>query len=441
MNEELLQLAYSKFNTDADYETFKADLLANEDLQKMAYEKFQTEADFETFRNDLIGQPIEKKNPDQSEPSGESPSEDIKLDSTDPQVEDGSSESENEPSVGDDMWNSLKAGTKEALATIAAIPNQLTKGIFSLVAPKELEDYINTLEPKDRERFMNRMVGMAGGATAAGSMGALGDAGGDAQDELNKEAEGIREKMTKYDASITEDLGNLEFGQAGRRIAVEGVGAIPSILQAMIPYVGLASMALSSAAGKQERLENEGADFGGATMLNSILTGAAESLLEKYTAKQGKNLIKAIIGKGGKVIAKGVNGFVEGLIEVGKGMLKEGGTEGLQAAAENLIDTLTTGNLKKAFEIFTEITDNFLIGMAVGAPMKGGEVVATNLRAGIEQKKAPEQRDVQPLEDGKIDLRSEEHTSELQSPMYLVCRLLLEKKKKMSSSPMIRPNN
>src|SRR5437764_6964176 len=30
----------------------------------------------------------------------------------------------------------------------------------------------------------------------------------------------------------------------------------------------------------------------------------------------------------------------------------------------------------------------------------------------------------QPLE------RSEEHTSELQSPMYLVCRLLLEKKKK-----------
>src|SRR5436189_5887857 len=28
-----------------------------------------------------------------------------------------------------------------------------------------------------------------------------------------------------------------------------------------------------------------------------------------------------------------------------------------------------------------------------------------------------------------INVRSEEHTSELQSPMYLVCRLLLEKKK------------
>src|SRR5437762_4682766 len=30
---------------------------------------------------------------------------------------------------------------------------------------------------------------------------------------------------------------------------------------------------------------------------------------------------------------------------------------------------------------------------------------------------------------GLIGERSEEHTSELQSPMYLVCRLLLEKKK------------
>src|SRR5437762_14251908 len=33
---------------------------------------------------------------------------------------------------------------------------------------------------------------------------------------------------------------------------------------------------------------------------------------------------------------------------------------------------------------------------------------------------------------GGGQVRSEEHTSELQSPMYLVCRLLLEKKKQCS---------
>src|SRR5437879_9333719 len=37
------------------------------------------------------------------------------------------------------------------------------------------------------------------------------------------------------------------------------------------------------------------------------------------------------------------------------------------------------------------------------------------------------------LESG-LSARSEEHTSELQSPMYLVCRLLLEKKKNKQSS-------
>src|SRR3712207_8649059 len=36
-------------------------------------------------------------------------------------------------------------------------------------------------------------------------------------------------------------------------------------------------------------------------------------------------------------------------------------------------------------------------------------------------------------------LRSEEHTSELQSPPYLVCRLLLEKKKQHSALPSCPP--
>src|SRR2546429_7159646 len=36
---------------------------------------------------------------------------------------------------------------------------------------------------------------------------------------------------------------------------------------------------------------------------------------------------------------------------------------------------------------------------------------------------------------GQINLRSEEHTSELQSRLHLVCRLLLEKKKKKNITP------
>src|SRR3712207_8784473 len=45
-------------------------------------------------------------------------------------------------------------------------------------------------------------------------------------------------------------------------------------------------------------------------------------------------------------------------------------------------------------------------------------------------------RGVRRLDDGlhASDLRSEEHTSELQSRQYLVCRLLLEKKKNTETS-------
>src|SRR5438876_5434872 len=43
---------------------------------------------------------------------------------------------------------------------------------------------------------------------------------------------------------------------------------------------------------------------------------------------------------------------------------------------------------------------------------------------------------------GRFDTRSEEHTSELQSPVHLVCRLLLEKKKKnCPKKKLLHPNS
>src|SRR2546429_2839552 len=45
---------------------------------------------------------------------------------------------------------------------------------------------------------------------------------------------------------------------------------------------------------------------------------------------------------------------------------------------------------------------------------------------------AAEDREVERREIADVDGRSEEHTSELQSRLHLVCRLLLEKKKKKS---------
>src|SRR3712207_7673007 len=54
----------------------------------------------------------------------------------------------------------------------------------------------------------------------------------------------------------------------------------------------------------------------------------------------------------------------------------------------------------------------------------GDDATAKNRLVGVEGRVA-----------GKEDQRSEEHTSELQSRQYLVCRLLLEKKKNYNDLP------
>src|SRR3712207_7263396 len=56
------------------------------------------------------------------------------------------------------------------------------------------------------------------------------------------------------------------------------------------------------------------------------------------------------------------------------------------------------------------------------------------LRAGRHRRELPRERVRADLTCASGRTRSEEHTSELQSRQYLVCRLLLEKKKTLSSS-------
>src|SRR5256885_803262 len=62
----------------------------------------------------------------------------------------------------------------------------------------------------------------------------------------------------------------------------------------------------------------------------------------------------------------------------------------------------------------------------LGAIGKGGNVAAATLIG----KRIAEKAKAAGVEKVAFDRRSEEHTSELQSPCNLVCRLLLEKKKK-----------
>src|SRR3712207_8863893 len=80
-------------------------------------------------------------------------------------------------------------------------------------------------------------------------------------------------------------------------------------------------------------------------------------------------------------------------------------------------DTATT-------EIYTlSLHDALPISPQVRAPPRGRRLSGSGL---LPRRTAPSM--ATPTPDGRGAVRSEEHTSELQSRQYLVCRLLLEKK-------------
>src|SRR3712207_7334864 len=72
---------------------------------------------------------------------------------------------------------------------------------------------------------------------------------------------------------------------------------------------------------------------------------------------------------------------------------------------------------------------------------KGNIPNATNLLGRSVNERAAQRSWFVPTAKHWVDVRSEEHTSELQSRQYLVCRLLLEKKKRAlpTAGPRTRP--
>src|SRR5256885_5617822 len=77
-----------------------------------------------------------------------------------------------------------------------------------------------------------------------------------------------------------------------------------------------------------------------------------------------------------------------------------------------------------------------LVGFMAVPPNQLNRPAAHELLKGAFDRPGPDLWTLEVAEEGD---RSEEHTSELQSPCNLVCRLLLEKKKK-SSSRHTQPN-
>src|SRR2546425_8664624 len=96
-------------------------------------------------------------------------------------------------------------------------------------------------------------------------------------------------------------------------------------------------------------------------------------------------------------------------------------------AEDGIRDKLVTGVQTCALPIFVHARLVPLLAVLAAAPQGGHRVHTPPLEPRERgHREARGEADVEPA----VAVRSEEHTSELQSLAYLVCRLLLEKKKK-----------
>src|SRR2546430_6554054 len=81
----------------------------------------------------------------------------------------------------------------------------------------------------------------------------------------------------------------------------------------------------------------------------------------------------------------------------------------------------------------TATTEIYTLSLHDALPISGAERIASGVDTNDESRRAhPLSNQASRLH---IKIRSEEHTSELQSQSNLVCRLLLEKKKKKKNTP------
>src|SRR3712207_7837213 len=86
------------------------------------------------------------------------------------------------------------------------------------------------------------------------------------------------------------------------------------------------------------------------------------------------------------------------------------------------------------FRSIAEIVEHELRERGRRVEVLDGDIVRTNLSKGLGFGR--EDRNINVLRIGFV--RSEEHTSELQSRQYLVCRLLLENKRAQTCTPVTR---
>jgi len=274
-------------------------------------------------------------------------------------------------------WTGLKETTKEIGALATTLPTYLNqfigavdRAVFMDDAEKEVFD---SLDPKVRAAILNvRTPGILGNLPGSQN---LANQGLLYYEEASKEIEKVRSNMVQFETTIGEEYARGNFVEATARTISDAIISLPTMAQAMIPYVGIASIVLSQGSKANMEAQEEGKLLDLKTMAYSGVIGASEGLLELVSKKIGGGMFRSLTGKSRPVIKQAVKDV---FLKVAKDYNKEGLSEEGTFIINSIAEKIYLGSEKEAIDYFKEGLDTYLIG-----GMSGGGVSSVGSSANV----------------------------------------------------------
>ena len=274
-------------------------------------------------------------------------------------------------------WTGLKEATKEVGVLATTLPTYLNqfigavdRAVFMDDAEKEVFD---SLDPKVRAAILNvRTPGILGNLPGSQN---LANQGLLYYEEASKEIEKVRSNMVQFETTIGEEYARGNFVEATARTISDAIISLPTMAQAMIPYVGIASIVLSQGSKANMEAQKEGKLLDLKTMAYSGVIGASEGLLELVSKKIGGGMFRSLTGKSRPVIKQAVKDV---FLKVAKDYNKEGLSEEGTFIINSIAEKIYLGSEKEAIDYFKEGLDTYLIG-----GMSGGGVSSVGSSANV----------------------------------------------------------
>ena len=288
-----------------------------------------------------------------------------------------------------DFWKEtgtkIKANTIDALGKLARVPtliNEFKAAVSREFMSEEEKARYDALDPIIKQTLAN--IGSQPGMTA------LANTGLEAYEDSVKKANVIREDLTEFETSIGEEYAKGNFVDATVRTASDALGSLPSVIQSMIPYVGITSIVAGEAAGASAEAQKEGKDLSLETLGYSTIRGAAEGLLEVVTKKIGGGMFKNLAGKSKKEATESITKIVLG---IGKDYGAEGLSESATEVINKMADAAQFGKKDTFDNHLRDLVDTFLVGgmmgggmSSVGASAAGSRLIKNTIQDNSVQK-------------------------------------------------------